>query len=142
MGNFFRSIRILHSSLIALAICLSSGCALLLVGAAVGAGTVVYVRGELKSADEVSLSRAWSAAQNAMSELQFKVTSQEKDALAGKIEALRMDSTKVTVRLPILSRKYESESVHSATRLRHGSYSKRSSRVTSAVVTGSRSPHR
>lgn len=78
---------------------LSTGCALLLVGAAIGAGTVAYVSGELRAADEVTMDRAWSATLGAMSELQFKVTTQQKDALAGQIVARRADDTKIEIRL-------------------------------------------
>ena len=78
-----------------------SGCALFLIGAgvAVGAGTVAYVNGELKAADEVSLNRGWSATQRAMEDLEFRVISLQKDALAGKLVARRADDTKITIRL-------------------------------------------
>ena len=49
-------------SLIAVMICpsllLSYGCTALLVGGAAGAGAVAYVRGELKSIEDVSLDQA------------------------------------------------------------------------------------
>lgn len=76
-----------------------TGCVALLAGAAVGAGTVAYVAGELKAADEVSLDRAWSASLQAMEDLQFKVTKQQKDALAGLLVARRADDTPVTIRV-------------------------------------------
>jgi hypothetical protein len=54
---------------------------------AVGAGSVAYVNGELKAADEVTLDRAWKATVAAMNDLQFKVTRSQRDALAGELIA-------------------------------------------------------
>jgi hypothetical protein len=80
---------------------LGSGCALFLIGAGVaaGAGTVAYMNGELKAADEVTLDRGWNAAVRAMGDLQFKVTTTQKDALAGKLVAHRADDTRITILL-------------------------------------------
>jgi hypothetical protein len=78
-----------------------SGCALFLVGAgvAVGAGTVAYVSGELRAADEVTMDRGWRATMAAMDDLQFKVTKTQKDALAGELIARRADDTRIVIRL-------------------------------------------
>ena len=78
-----------------------SGCALMLIGAGVaaGVGTVAYVNGELKGTEEVTLDKAWQATQQAMQDLQFKVTKSEKDALAGELIALRADNTRIVIRL-------------------------------------------
>lgn len=79
----------------------ANGCALFLIGAgaAIGAGTVAYVGGELKAADEVRMDRAWSASLDAMEQLEFKVTKSQKDALAGEIIARRADDTRIIIRL-------------------------------------------
>ena len=78
-----------------------SGCALFLVGTgvAVGAGTVAYVNGELKAADNVTIDRAWSGALRAMQDLEFKVAESQKDALAGKIVARRADGTRIVIQV-------------------------------------------
>ena len=78
-----------------------SGCALFLIGAGVaaGAGGVAYVNGELKVDDSVTVDRAWSATQAAVHDLQFKVTSSQKDAFAGTLVSLRADNTKVVIHL-------------------------------------------
>lgn len=78
-----------------------TGCALFLVGAgaAIGAGSVAYVSGELRGAEEASMDRAWNAATTAMEQLEFKVTKSQKDALAGEITARRADDTRIVVRL-------------------------------------------
>ncbi len=78
-----------------------TGCALFLIGAgaAAGAGAVVYVSGELKASDEVSVDRAYAAALRAMDDLQFRVTKKQKDALAAEIVARRADDTPITIRI-------------------------------------------
>jgi len=80
---------------------LSSGCVALLVGgaAAAGAGTVAYVRGELRSTEDAPFERAWAAAQRALRDLEIPVTAQEKDGLSGRITARAAGDRKVTVRL-------------------------------------------
>ena len=90
-----------------LAICLLAsttlltGCALLLLGgaAAAGAGAVVYVNGELKDTENVTLDRAWRAALAAMDDLEFKVTKQEKDALSGQLTARTAEDRRIIVAL-------------------------------------------
>ena len=72
------------------AMILVQGCALLLVGgAAAGAayGTVKYVNNTLQVTYEVSLDKAWDAANAALKELQMPVTSSTKDGVSGKLEA-------------------------------------------------------
>ncbi len=91
--------QIVSLGLMLVAMVITSGCVALVVGAAVGAGTVAYVGGELKATDEVAFDRAWSATLKAMDDLQFKVTKQQKDALEGLLVARRADDTPVTVRV-------------------------------------------
>jgi Protein of unknown function (DUF3568) len=72
------------------AMALVQGCALLLVGgAAAGAayGTVEYVNNTLHVTHEVSLDKAWDAANAALKELQMPVTASTKDGASGKLEA-------------------------------------------------------
>ena len=72
------------------AMALVQGCALLLVGgAAAGAayGTVEYVNNTLHVTHEVSLDKAWGAANAAVKELQMPVTASTKDGASGKLEA-------------------------------------------------------
>jgi hypothetical protein len=80
---------------------LLSGCALFLVGAGVaaGIGAVSYANGELRVSEEASVSATYNATLKTMSDLQFKVVDQQKDALAGKIVSKRGDGTPVTVHL-------------------------------------------
>ena len=78
-----------------------SGCALFLIGAGivVGAGSVAYAGGELKAADNVTMDEAWNASLATMQDLEFKVATSQKDALAGEIVARRADNTRIVVRL-------------------------------------------
>ena len=69
----------------------AQGCALFLVGAAAGAGagTVSYIGNELHVTQEVSMNRAWNAANAAMQDLQFRVVQDKtvKDATGGTLYA-------------------------------------------------------
>jgi hypothetical protein len=91
--------------LIGAALLISTGCALLLIGggAAAGAGTVAYIMGELKSTEEVSLARAWEASQAAMKDLEFSITSKEKDALSAKLIARGAGDKKIALTLKKVS---------------------------------------
>ena len=77
----------------------SYGCAALLIGGAAGAGAVAYVGGELKSTEEVAMNRAWEAASKAMDDLEFAVTSKEKDAFLGQLIARGAGDKKIRVKV-------------------------------------------
>jgi len=84
-----------------LCLILLTGCAgaLIVGGAAVGAGTVAYVTGELKAVEEAPLDRVWSATRKAVDDLEFVTTRADKDALTGKVTALGADKKKVHIAL-------------------------------------------
>jgi hypothetical protein len=84
-----------------IALLISSGCAMFLVGAgaAIGAGTLAYVEGELQAGDNVGLDHAWSATTQAMEDLKLKVTQQQRDELGGQVIARTSDDKKVLIRL-------------------------------------------
>jgi conjugal transfer/entry exclusion protein len=76
------------------------GCALLLLGgAAAGAayGTVKYVNNTLDVTHEVSLDKAWTAANAALKELQMPVTASTKDGATGRLEALNAKNQPVVI---------------------------------------------
>jgi hypothetical protein len=85
--------------MICVSVLLSCGCAALVVGGAAGAGAVAYVRGELKSMEDASLNRVWVAARQAMTNLEFSLTSEEKDAFNGILIAQGAGDKKITVTL-------------------------------------------
>jgi len=86
-------------SMLGLSLILSYGCAALLIGGAAGAGAVAYVSGELKSTEEVAINRAWEAASKAMDDLEFAVTSKEKDAFFGQLIARGAGDKKIRVKV-------------------------------------------
>ncbi|MGD8985768.1 MAG: DUF3568 family protein [Desulfobacteraceae bacterium] len=68
-------------------------------GAAAGIGTYKYIKGELESTEKVSLDKAYQATQTAMEDLEFTITSKQKDAFDGEVIARRATGKKVTVKL-------------------------------------------
>ncbi len=89
------------SALLALCLALQSGCAALLLtgGAAAGAGTFAYVKGKLKASESAPLPKVYDASLAAMQNLEFAVTTQEKDALSARIVARAVGDKKVQVNL-------------------------------------------
>ena len=82
------------------AMALVQGCGLLLLGgAAAGAayGTVEYVNNTLHVTHDVSLDKAWNAANAALKELQMPVTASTKDGASGKLEARNAQDQPVTI---------------------------------------------
>lgn len=91
--------RILSLAVIALtSLTFFTGCAVLLVGAAAGAGGVAYVQGELKVTESVALDAAQRAAERALADLKLVVIKRQADGLSGTIEARTAGDQKVTVK--------------------------------------------
>jgi hypothetical protein len=80
---------------------ISNGCPapLFLMGGAAGAGTVAYVGGELKTVEKVSLNKVWNATQKAMKDLEFTITSKDKDAFNGKLTAKGATNRTIKIKL-------------------------------------------
>ena len=97
---------LLSIMLIGLVFLSNCGCvAALLVGGGAGAGTVAYLKGELKSTEEASIDRTGEAAQKAMEDLEFVVTSKEKDAFSAKLIAYRVNDKKIEINFQKASEK-------------------------------------
>ncbi len=66
-----------------------TGCAVLLVGAAVGAGAgvVAYTKGDLETLEAVSYEAAWTAVEDTVKEMGFTVTKRDKKPQEGKVIA-------------------------------------------------------
>jgi len=81
----------------------AQGCALFLVGAAVGAGagTISYVGNELRTTQDVNMDQAWNAANAAMQNLQFRVIQDKtvKDATGGTVYARNAKDQPVCIQL-------------------------------------------
>jgi len=80
------------------AMALLQGCALLLVGGATF-GAVKYVGNTLQVTHDVSLDRAWHAANAALKTLEIPVTSSKKDAASGHLEARNAQEQPVSIDL-------------------------------------------
>ncbi len=76
-----------------------SGCvfAALAVGATAAVGTVAYVKGELRTEEEVPLDRTWEATLAALEKLELHVAEKSKDGLQGRAAASGADATTYTV---------------------------------------------
>ena len=89
-------------ALLGIVIFLNTGCAAVLLGggaAAAGAGTILFIKGELQSTENVSIDKAWRATVLAVDDLGFVVTSKEKDAVSAKLNALTADNKEVKITL-------------------------------------------
>ena len=80
-----------------------SGCAAVIIGGAAGAGTYAYIRGEMKGNENASLDRTWTATLAAMKDLEFSVTTQQKDALQGRIVARTALDKKIEINVTKIS---------------------------------------
>ncbi len=81
---------------------LIQGCALLVAGGvAAGAayGTVKYAKNTLQTTEEVTLDKAWSAANGTLKELQMPITTSNKDGASGKLKATNAKNQPVIIEL-------------------------------------------
>lgn len=84
------------------AMILIQGCALLLLGGvAAGAayGTVKYVKNTLTVTHDVSLDKAWAAANATLQNLQMPITASKKDGASGKLEARNAQNQPVVIQV-------------------------------------------
>jgi len=97
--------KILAVLLLASLIAFGGGCALLVVGAAAGAGAggYAYVNGEVKTTESASLDKLWDATLAAMKDLEYPVINQSKDALQAQLTARTSSDKKITINLKKLS---------------------------------------
>lgn len=102
-----------------------AGCAALLVGGAAGAGSVVYVKGELKEDMAASVSRVHHASIAALKELGLPIIEDTHDELSAKIqsrfadgsevwigiESFTAESSKVTIRVGVMGDEQKSRQI-------------------------------
>jgi len=67
--------------------------------AAAGAGTVAYIKGELKATEEATLNKTWEATVTAIDELQFLVVNKLKDNVSAELESKTADNKTVKIQL-------------------------------------------
>ena len=68
-------------------------------GAVAGAGTIAYIKGELKSTEGYSIDETWAATVAAIDELQFIVINKVKDAVSAELKAQTADNKTVNIEL-------------------------------------------
>lgn len=99
--------QLLFPFILGLSLLVNSGCPAIFLGAAaggaMGAGTVAYIGGELRSTEEVTLNRGWKAAQMAMRDLEFKITDKGKDVFDAELRAAGASGKKIKVVLKKIS---------------------------------------
>lgn len=71
--------------------------------AAAGAGTVAYIKGELKATEEATLEKTWEATVGAVDELEFLVINKVKDAVSAELEAKTADNKTIKIELKRVS---------------------------------------
>lgn len=81
----------------------SSGCAAFLVFFGATAGTVAYIKGELKSIEEATFDRTWDAAQKAIRDLEFAVTNKQKEAISANLIVRGADNKKIAINIQKIS---------------------------------------
>jgi hypothetical protein len=79
----------------------TSGCFLVVVGAAgaAGAGTVAFVRGELDTTYGKPFESVVAATENAVAQLQFAKVSEAKDALTAEIISRTAEDKKIDIKI-------------------------------------------
>jgi hypothetical protein len=76
---------------------LNGGCIVAAVG--LGAGTVAYVRGDLQTVESAGIDDVYNASLKAVQELELRVATKSKDALAAEIIAYDAQDKKITIKL-------------------------------------------
>jgi hypothetical protein len=89
--------RLLAGSALAASLLLGTGCILVAAGAAAGAGTVAYIRGELDAPVDGGLDATDHAANRTIEQLQFVKVSETRDALSADITARTGEDKKVEI---------------------------------------------
>ena len=82
---------------LALVVLFGSGCAVAVVGAAVGAGAIVYHKGELRSSEAANYDAAWDATLAGLKDRNYVVVDKLKGAIKGKVVARASGDRKVVV---------------------------------------------
>jgi hypothetical protein len=102
-----------------------AGCAALLLGGAAGAGSVVYVKGQLKEDITVSVPAVHKASISTLKDLNLPIIEDSHDKLSAKIksrfasgedvwidiESVTAESSKITIRVGVLGDQYKSRQI-------------------------------
>ena len=66
-------------------------------GAVAGAGTIAYIKGELKSTEGYPFATVWDATVKAVDQLEFIVVNKVNDSISGKYECMTADNKTVHI---------------------------------------------
>lgn len=97
--------RPLGAMLLLLLVMTTSGCFALLVGAAAGAGGVIWAKGSLQQEFNTSLDRVHTAGVKALKKLELPIIIDRKDKLTAKLESKFADGTNVWIDFDALTSK-------------------------------------
>ena len=97
--------KILGGLFLAFTVVATSGCFALVVGAAAGAGGVIWAKGSLVKELNVPLDRAHKAGVSALKKLELPIIIDRKDKLTAKLESKFADGTNVWIDMNSLTSK-------------------------------------
>jgi hypothetical protein len=96
--------KLLMTMLLASLVALGSGCAVLVVGGvAAGAGTVVWIKGEVRDSEAVSFDKAWDAAQAGLKDMECAITGKQQGVAEASLTARGAGDKKIQVTLKKVS---------------------------------------
>ena len=102
--------KIIAASLL-LGIWLLNGCAAVIVGAGVGAGTYTYIKGDLKRSYQVKFDKALSVSISILEDLNQPIIEKTTDGEKTTIKTKRKDGSPQTIQIAIESREWTEVSV-------------------------------
>ena len=100
IGKYFS-----HLVVLAMIVVNSSGCFWLVVGAAAGAGGVIWIKGQLQQQVNASLDSLHTATIKALKQMELPVIIDRKDKLTAKVESEFSDRARVRIDIDAVSAK-------------------------------------
>jgi len=98
--TYFRWLYAAIVIMLAVQLCACEGAVIMgVVGAGAGAGTVAYVKGELKTKLNHSTTRTYQATLKAMNELKLPILERQDDAIIATIKSRFADEKSITVKI-------------------------------------------
>ena len=95
--------RKINTALLLLSIWLLTGCAAVIVGAGVGAGTYTYIKGELTRSYQVKFDKTLQICIDILEDLNQPITDKTTDGEKTTIRSKRKDGTEQTIDIAIIS---------------------------------------
>jgi len=120
-----KHLRILSTLLLFTFLSTQMGCVALVAGGAAGAGTVVYIKGQLNEDINAPAPKVYDASISALKDLNLPIIEKRHDSLSAKIksefadgsavwidiESLSFQSCKITIRVGIMGDEYKSRQI-------------------------------